>query len=110
MYYHKNRNHNRKFANPKRMDGEPIVQNDLAVTPSQMVQMMSDGIPITTQNLHPELFFDGDTNPSFEIPIDQQRGIDVADCWEASQDIRARAKKGLKNDIKKFGTNPVISE
>lgn len=92
------------------MEGEAVVQNDLAVTPTQMYDMMQKGIPISTQNLSDDMFYDGDTNPDFALPLDMKRGIDVADCWEASMDIKSRAKKGLKNDKKVFGTNPVISE
>lgn len=110
MKFQRNRNHNRIFANPKRHEGEAVVQNDLAVTPTRMYEMMQQGIPISTQNLSDEMFYDGDTNPSFDLPLDMQRGIDVADCWEASMDIKSRAKKGLKRDKNVYGNNPQKSE
>lgn len=99
----KNRNiTRRRFCSVKRAEGEKVVQSDLAVTPRMMDEMMKKGIPISAQNLNSEMFFDGEPNPSFEIPIDSQRGIDIADCWNAQESIRKKAKKGLIRDKKQF--------
>lgn len=93
----------KRYATARYEEQDTIVQNDLAVTPSRMVQLMEQGIPIAAQNLRPENFYDGDTNPGFDIPLDMQRGIDVADCWNASRSIRAKARKGLKADVATYG-------
>lgn len=104
----KNRNiQSRRFCSIKRNTGEKVVQNDLAITPRQMDQMMKDGIPISAQNLNADMFYDGDANPGFDIPLDMQRGIDIADCWDASVSIRKKAKKGLLRDKKQFDSTNV---
>lgn len=102
----KNRNHNRKFASPKRMEGESVVQNNLAVTPSQMYEMTKNGQPISTQMLNENLFFDGVPNPSWDLPMDLRRGVDVVDCWNASKDAKNKAKQGLARDIATYGQTP----
>lgn len=98
---------NRKhYATPRRAEGERIVQNDLSYTPSQMMEMSEKGIAVSNNNVNPDNFFDG--NPperqSFEMPLHMLRGVDIADCWQAETSIKKKAKKGLKNDIKQFGS------
>lgn len=67
------------------------VQSGLALTPAQIMQMSERGIPVTTQNLD-GMFFDGETRPSWDIPLDQQRGIDVATMWQRRKDLGLRLK------------------
>lgn len=93
------------FARPRRRVGENVVQNDLAYTPSQMMQLAEQGIAVSTMSIGAENFYDGDTNPSFELPLERLRGVDVADCWQAEKSIKKKAKKGLKNDIAFYGSN-----
>lgn len=93
------------FSRPRRKEGESVVQNDLSYTPSQMMEMSEKGISVSAQNVNPDMFYDGDTNPSFELGLERLRGVDVADCWQAEQSIKKKAKNGLKNDIKKYGNN-----
>lgn len=68
------------------------VQPGLALTPSQMQRMSEKGIPVSAQT-NDALFYDGDVRPSFDVPLDLQRGIDVATMWQKRQDIRAKHKK-----------------
>lgn len=100
----KNRNL-RRFAMPRRSSSEGVVQDNLSYTPTQMMLLAEKGIPVTTANQAADSFFDGVPigQGSFELPLDQQRGIDVADTWQASQLIRKKAKSGLINDIRQFG-------
>lgn len=107
------RNINRKhFARPRRHEGEAVVQNDLAYTPTQMMQMAEQGIAISNQSVNADMFFDGvPVNEStFNLPLERLRGVDVADCWQANESIRKKAKNGLKNDIFKFGKTPVVEK
>lgn len=99
----------KKFAKPRRNDHEKIVQNDLAYTPSQMMELMERGIPVSNQTVNPEMFFDGVSvkESTFELPLDRLRGVDVADCWQAEQSVKKKAKKGLKQDIAKYGFGPI---
>lgn len=91
------------FAKPRRQEGERIVQNDLAYTPSQMMELTSKGIAVSEQNLNVGSFYDGDTNPGFDVPFERLRGIDVADCWQVETSLKKKAKKGLKDDIASYG-------
>jgi len=93
------------FARPRRKEDEAVVQNNLSYTPSQMMEMAEQGIAISAQNVNPDNFFDGvPVNEStFNMPLERLRGVDVADCWQASMSAKKKAKEGLKNDIKQFG-------
>lgn len=93
------------YAMPRRAEGERIVQNDLAYTPSQMMELTEKGIAVSNQNVNPDNFFDGlpPEQQSFNMPLYQLRGVDIADCWQAETSIKKKAKSGLKNDIKQFG-------
>lgn len=103
----RNLNH-RRFAQPRRQENETVVQNCLSYTPSQMLSMTEQGIAVSSQNQNPDLFFDGVpmNEGTFDVPLYKQRGIDVADCWQAETSIKKKAKDGLKKDIKLFGKNP----
>jgi len=99
----------KRFSRPRRKEGENVVQNDLAYTPSQMMQMAERGIAVSNQSISADNFFDGVpvSESTFELPLDQMRGIDVADCWQAEKSIKKKAKKGLKTDIAIYGNNIV---
>lgn len=75
---------------------------DMAVTPSQMLSMAERGIPVAQQNA--ELFFDGHDNPSWFIPAEQCRGVDVADLWEANRVISGKLRKAHEQDVQQFGS------
>lgn len=68
----------------------------LSVSPSQMAKMAERGIPISAQSS--DAFFDGVSNPSFDIPIEDRRGIDVNAVWNAQQDARKRIINAHKLD------------
>lgn len=100
--------HNKlRFACPRRKEHESIVQDGLAYTPTQMLQLAEKGIAVSTNSVSDSLFFDGvpKGQGSFDLPVDMRKGFDVADAWQASQTIRAKAKKGLKRDIELFGAS-----
>lgn len=102
----------RHFSRPRRHEGEAVVQNDLAYTPTQMMQMAEKGIAVSNQSVSADNFFDGvPVNEStFNLPLERLRGVDVADCWQAEQSVRKKAKKGLKQDIHTYGLNPVVEK
>lgn len=80
-----------KTCSCKRTMADTPVQGGLAVTPSQMQRMAERGIPVTSQNLE-GMFYDGDTRPSWDVPLDMQRGVDVATLWETRKDIRNKLR------------------
>lgn len=61
-------------------------EQNIAVTPSQIQQMVERGIPVSPSNA--SSFIDGVPNPSFDVPIEHRRGVDVVDVWDASQDAK----------------------
>lgn len=63
------------------------VQPNLAITPSQMAVLVDDGIPVSSSLLSGS-FNDGVSNPSWDIPIDLRRGVDVAEVWNAQRSSR----------------------
>lgn len=44
--------------------------------------------------------FDGVNNPSWDLPIDQKRGVDVAEVWQAQRTARKviTSKVVVKNE------------
>lgn len=87
---------------PERKEQELPVYGNLAVTPAQMLDMAEKGIPISSQNIAMSVK-DGEENPSWDLPLDQLRGVDPAAMWEHSQVIKERARKAHLNDVKRFG-------
>lgn len=107
--------HNRKlkhFSMPRRHEDEDVVQCDLAYTPSQMMRLVENGFPVTAHQLNPDLFFDGVAvgQGTFDLPLDRTKGVDVADCWQASQTARKKAKDGLRQDVFTYGKEPVVQK
>lgn len=87
---------------PERREHEIPVYGNLTTTPAQMLEMAEKGIPISAQNIAMSAK-DGETNPSWDLPLDQIRGVDPAAMWEHSQVIKEKARKAHINDVKKFG-------
>ena len=50
-------------------------------------------------------FNDGEVNPSWEVPMERLRGIDIGDLWQSSQDIRRKFKKAISDDIAASANN-----
>lgn len=71
------------------------VQNGLAMTASQMYQMAAQGTPISSQQLG-NTYSDGSNKVTFDVPLDQKRGVDIGDIWEAAQTSKKRIKKYYK--------------
>lgn len=90
------RNLKRNFASPTRREDEMTVQSGLSLTPRDMDKMLQQGQPISTANLPDNQFYDGDTNPSFDIPMDQRKGIDPADLWEFQRAVYKKANDARK--------------
>lgn len=83
------------FSRPRRHDDEEPVQSGLAVTPAQMMELAEKGIPITPQNLGVS-YDEGYSDLSFDVPTQYQRGIDIADMWEAQEDVKRKFGKNLR--------------
>lgn len=98
----RNRIYSKVVSAPVRKDDELPVHGNLVVTPAQMMKMSEQGIPVSASNLgfRPE---DGEANPTWDLPLDQLRGVDPAEMWEHSQVIKQRAIKAHRNDRARFG-------
>lgn len=81
----------RRLTNTHLNKDEKPVQNGLALTPADLARMTANGIPISTQNLE-TMYSEGSLELTYDVPLDQQRGIDAADLFQAAE----TAKKNLK--------------
>lgn len=86
------------------LDDIPVRPN-LAVTPVQMARMTEQGVAVTSQIASD--FNDGDTSPSFEVPIDRVRGIDVVELWESQKTARLHVKNHVDANVVKYGDSTV---
>lgn len=77
-------------------------QNNLAVTPSEIKELTSRGIPVNTTNA--SMFIEGTSvQGSFVLSADELRGADIADVWNASRDAQQKIVAVHKNDVKLYG-------
>lgn len=83
---------NAKTCCPKRNREEVEPKAGLAYTPADMARMHAAGMPVNSANLVNQ-FYDGDKNPSFDVALERQRGVDPAELWEVSQTAKAKIKK-----------------
>lgn len=88
-----------KTVSYKRAKSDVTVQPGLAMTPSQMQRLSERGIPVSSQNLE-GMFYDGDARPSWDVPLDQQRGVDVATMWQRRKDIAAKLRNAPSKESK----------
>lgn len=77
----------------RRTEDDPIVQNGLAITPADMNKMLQAGVPISAQmNAH----FNDDSPAQandWTVGIQDMRGVDAAEVFEASMDAKSKIKK-----------------
>lgn len=73
----------------------------LSLSPSQVSKMAEKGISVSTQIANS--FVDGSPNPTFDVPIEELRGVDVNDVWNASQDAKKRIISAHLKDKEIYG-------
>lgn len=78
----------RPLCTCRRRRGESVVQNGLAVTPSDVLRMAENGIPASAQMN--SSFFDGSQKPGWDVPLEERRGVDIAQMWQSSKDIKQK--------------------
>lgn len=91
-----------KTTSPKRKHDELIVKNGLAITPARALEMAKNGIPITSANVE-NFLPQGDTRPGWDIPMERQRGVDPADLWQESKNIKSKYLNAHRKDVEKYG-------
>lgn len=76
------------------VEGDVPVKQNQALTPAQIADYTSKGIAVSSsQNL---VFDEGVPNPG-PLPLEQRRGIDVADVWNASKTASKKLKSVMKS-------------
>lgn len=80
------------FATCKRRVGEAVVHNGLAITPSQVLKMAEQGLPVTAQLQYQMV--EGHEGSDWNLGIEERRGIDMAQVWQESKSARKRLKSG----------------
>lgn len=79
----------------------PVKQNQ-ALTPAQIADYTAKGIAVSSSQ---NLFFDeGVPNPG-PLPLEQRRGIDVAEVWNASKTSSKKLKSVMKSAKSSESTN-----
>lgn len=94
----------RKFVNCVRRVTDVRVEPNMSVSPAEMMRLTENGVAVSAQSN--AMFNDGVVNPSWDIPLDRQRGVDPADMWQSMMDIRKKAKEGHKRDLQLYGNVP----
>lgn len=76
------------------VDGSVAVKQNQSVTPAQIAELTSKGMAVSNYN---NLVFDeGLPNPP-SLPLEQHRGVDVVDVWNASQTASKKLRSVMKS-------------
>lgn len=105
MFYKSHRPH--RGVSCKRSEEEPIVQNGLAVTPSQMQELSLRGVAVSAQNAALAIN-DGAGKYDYHVPLEYTRGFDAADAYCAEQEARAKFRN-VRRRLDKGELQPVKS-
>lgn len=85
-----------------RHEDEPIVKNGLAITPSEMMEMMQQGQPISAQGYSIKEETRAMAN-DYDVPLEHTRHFDMVDAWNTrmmvQQKVRDARKKVLSGEI-----------
>lgn len=90
-----------KFATCRLKRGDVVIQPGLSITPSQMMDMAEYGIAISSQMVGS--FYDGDKNPSWDIPAERVRGVDPGDLFELQGEVRRKVVAAHRKDVQVYG-------
>lgn len=93
-------------SNIERVETDPIVQNGLAISPSQMLELSHQGFAISAQNAR---MLQEVSSPGVGVvPLEFTRHFDMADGYQAMREVHSKARKAvdaLRNgDILPFDT------
>lgn len=76
----------------KRTEFEPVVQNGLAMTPSEMHELMQQGQAISAQNMQSIKEETPRQRNDFFVGLEHTRGFDMVDGWNAQRDVQAKVR------------------
>lgn len=80
-------------VNVKRKEYDPVVQNGLGITPSQMEELMRQGLAIGSRNAF--LMQDVSSPNVGEVPAEFTRHWDMADGYQAMKEVHAKARSAV---------------
>lgn len=80
-----------KFCSCKVRDSFMPTRPGLAYSPAKMMELAERGIPVSGQSVG--AFFDGVAAPTWEVPLERARGVDIADVWQAQAEARNKLHK-----------------
>lgn len=75
-----------------------FVQDNLSVTPSEMLSLSEHGIPISS-HFDDSQFSDGDSSSKVVLDYLDSRGIDVVDVWNYEKTSKSNIRKAVINDF-----------
>lgn len=74
-------------------EGDDPINPNLALTPAEMDALRMSGKPISVNQLDSQ-YFDGEPDlHDFNIPLTQQRGVDINDAWETAKTSKEKLSK-----------------
>lgn len=74
----------------------------LSTTPADIRRLVSQGIPVSSSNA--SSFCDGVSGvSSVPLSIDERRGVDIVDVWDASRSAQSKIVNAHKSDVKQYG-------
>lgn len=82
----------------KLQEGEETVDSSLAMTPSQMQNLTSQGRAVSMANLENVSFFGNEIDVK-DMPLEYTRGIDMNTLWEQSRISEKKIKDFAKRTV-----------
>lgn len=73
------------------------VKQHAAITPAQIAELTNNGMAVSASN---SLFFEEGSSHPVHFPLEQSRGIDVAEVWQASKTSKSKLKKFTSSQLK----------
>lgn len=91
-----------KFARLRTQSTDIPVASNAAFDLKHLDEMRRKGTPIST-TIHDNMYYEGTTNATFDLPFEQHRGVDINDAWNHSKRVKSALSKAK---VKDFNLNP----
>ena len=88
---------------PKNAPQILLVDQNAGYTPAQMRELYEQGLAVGQQNAGVYTQSSSTKNPSWDIPIEERRGVDPADLWEIQTLSRRKVANAHVQDVRKYG-------
>ncbi|MBR3412077.1 MAG: hypothetical protein IKG81_05250 [Bacteroidales bacterium] len=91
------------FDNSCKAGEKKVNPVNMSITPSQIATLTSEGRSISMHQLDGSLFFPNVADGV--MPMEFQRGVDMNDCWEASENASEKVRRFAKEKFAKGSTS-----